>query len=121
MREKQKAKIGMGELREEREGREACHCSCFLGEAGSEADQRVISRPLPGVLWLGKRPVQVAAELPLTRLPVTCQSYFWNVESGSERGREGGSASNRAGKLPAASSGGQPHSLPPPLQSSWLC
>lgn len=32
LREKQKATIGVGELREEM-GREACHCACFLSEA----------------------------------------------------------------------------------------
>lgn len=61
LREKQKAGIGAGELREEMGGR----LSLFLlplrgikrGEAGSEADQRVMSWPscpLHGVLWLGR-------------------------------------------------------------------
>lgn len=61
LREKQKAGIGAGELREEMGGR----LSLFLlplrgikrGEARSEADQRIMSRPscpLPDVLWLGR-------------------------------------------------------------------
>lgn len=61
----------------------------------------------------GEGHVQVAAEPLLTRLPVTCQSYFWNVETGSERRREAGSARKGAGKLRVV--GGQLHALPPPL------
>lgn len=58
---------------------------------------------LPGCPRLGRGHVQVAAEPLLTRLPVTCQSYFWNVETGSERRREDGCAGD--GSWEAAGSG----------------
>lgn len=76
--------------------------------------------PPPRCPLAGEGRVQVAAEPLLTRrLPVTCQSYFWNVETGSERRREEGSAHNGAGKLRVV--GGQLHAPPPPCQSSWFC
>lgn len=105
----------MGELREEMGGRLVTVLAS--SQKHKERRDRIRGRPKghtsalmspPRCPLAGEGHVQVAAE-PL--LPVTCQSYFWNVETGSERRSEDGSAPNGAGKLRVV--GGQLHAPPP--------